>query len=67
MRLAACIALSALVGCVHVKPHERELLSRPSMDPNTEVGEAAFQAHLHESREGATYNSSAGGGGCGCN
>lgn len=66
MRLLLCTAL-LLVGCGHVKPHERELLSRPSMDMATESGEAAFQAHLHESREGATYNSSAGGGGCGCN
>lgn len=67
MRVLTCIALCALAGCAHVKPHERELLSRPSMNAATEAGEASFQAHLHESREGATYNSSAGGGGCGCN
>jgi hypothetical protein len=67
MRLLACISLCALVGCAHVKPHERELLSRPSMDPATETGEAAFQAHLHEAREGASYRGGTGGGGCGCN
>jgi hypothetical protein len=68
MRLAApCIALFTLVGCAHVKPHERELLSRPSMDPSIESGETAFQAHLRESREGATSSAGAGGGGCGCN
>ncbi|MET0283027.1 MAG: DUF4266 domain-containing protein [Polyangiales bacterium] len=50
-----------------MKPHERELLSRPSMDPATESGETAFQAHLRESREGATSSAGAGGGGCGCN
>jgi hypothetical protein len=61
--LAICFAS----GCVHVKPHEREALSRPSMDPNTEAGETGFQAHLRESREGATASSGAAGGGCGCN
>ncbi len=61
------VALATLAGCAHVQPHERELLSRPSMDPVSETHEAAFQGHLHESREGATYNAGAGGGGCGCN
>jgi len=65
---SAALALSALcVGCVHVKPYEREVLSRPSMDPTTEDGDARFQAHLRESREGATASSGAAGGGCGCN
>ncbi|MET0343681.1 MAG: DUF4266 domain-containing protein [Polyangiales bacterium] len=50
-----------------MKPHEREALARPSMDPLTEVGETGFQAHLRESREGATASAGAAGGGCGCN
>jgi Domain of unknown function (DUF4266) len=63
-----CLAVaSSLVGCVHVAPHEREYLARPSMDPKTDKGEAAFQAHLRESREGATSGYGASGGGCGCN
>jgi hypothetical protein len=61
------MALISVSACVHVAPHEREYLSRPSMDPKTEAGEAAFQAHLRESREGATASSGASGGGCGCN
>jgi hypothetical protein len=64
MLLGAALACAA---CGHVKPHEREHLSRPSMTPNSESGEVAFQAHLRESREGATAGSSAAGGGCGCN
>lgn len=71
MALLRLLALLGLVlfasGCAHVKPHEREALSRPSMDPATEVGETGFQAHLRESREGATASSGAAGGGCGCN
>jgi hypothetical protein len=37
------------------------------MDPATETGEVGFQAHLRESREGATSSAGAAGGGCGCN
>jgi len=55
------------VGCAHVKPYEREVLSRPSMDQASEASDARFQAHLRESREGATASSGAAGGGCGCN
>jgi hypothetical protein len=62
--LGACVLC---VGCGHVKPHEREYLSKPSMTPASEAAEVGFQAHLRESREGATAGSSAAGGGCGCN
>ena len=61
------VVLAALSGCAHVAPHEREALSRPSMDPKEEAREAAFQAHLRESREGSTASAGAAGGGCGCN
>lgn len=65
--LAFLACAAPLSACVHVAPHEREALSRPAMNPKTEAGEAAFQAHLRESREGATYSAGASGGGCGCN
>lgn len=64
MLAGACLAGAA---CAHVKPHEREYMSKPSMTPVTESAEVAFQAHVRESREGATSGSSAAGGGCGCN
>jgi hypothetical protein len=54
-------------ACSHVHPYEREHLSRPNMTPADEAHEAQFQAHLRESREGASSGSSAAGGGCGCN
>ena len=63
--LAAVASLAP--GCSHAKPYEREYLSKPSMTPADEAPEEAFQAHLRESREGATAGSSAAGGGCGCN
>lgn len=65
--VGALVLTLMMVGCAHVKPYERETLSRPSMDPLSESGETRFQAHLRESREGATASSGAAGGGCGCN
>jgi len=61
------VVLMICSGCVHVKPYQREYLSKPSMNPADEAMETAFQAHLRESREGASAGSSAAGGGCGCN
>jgi hypothetical protein len=62
------LALTFVVGaCSHVHPYEREHLSRPNMTAADEAHEAQFQAHLRESREGASAGSSAAGGGCGCN
>ena len=67
-RTALGLALALLGGaCSHVRPYEREYLSKPHMTPSDEVHEQAFQAHLRESREGASSGSSAAGGGCGCN
>jgi hypothetical protein len=65
-RLCMVVVLCC-AGCTHVKPHQREVLSRPSMSPSTDAYNASFEAHLRESREGATSSASAGGGGCGCN
>lgn len=56
-----------LCGCVHVAPYEREDLSRPGMDVEREASEASFQAHVYDSREGATGGTGSTGGGCGCN
>lgn len=61
------LACVSLVACAHVQPYEREYHSKPHMTPKDERAETAFQAHLRESREGATSGSSAAGGGCGCN
>ena len=62
--LALALVASA---CSHVHPYEREYHARPNMTPADEAHEAQFQAHLRESREGASSGSSAAGGGCGCN
>lgn len=61
------LVVGALVGCVHVAPYEREELTRPGMDTEREAAEMGFQAHVHDSREGATGGAGSTGGGCGCN
>ncbi len=65
--LVAAGMLATEAGCATVKPYEREDLSRPSMDLSSEAGEARFQAHVFDSREGATGGRGSTGGGCGCN
>ena len=65
---ALLLSLLAVTGaCVTVPPYQRENLTRPSMDPEREAGEAAFHSHVHDSRQGATGGHGSTGGGCGCN
>ncbi|MBL8975194.1 MAG: DUF4266 domain-containing protein [Myxococcales bacterium] len=71
-RLAARLAVTvagALVlaaGCATVKPSEREVLSRPEMNPASEGLEEQFQSHVESAREGGFGGHGAAGGGCGC-
>jgi hypothetical protein len=61
------LALLGLTACVTVAPYQREYLARPAMNAELEEGEADFQAHVFDSREGATGGHGSTGGGCGCN
>jgi hypothetical protein len=67
MRTLSLMFAIAVAGCVHVAPYEREDLSRPGMDTEREAAEMGFQAHVQDSREGATGGAGSTGGGCGCN
>lgn len=58
---------SILGGCVSVAPYEREHLANPAMNTELETDETDFQAHVFDSREGATGGHGSTGGGCGCN
>jgi hypothetical protein len=73
-RSARCLpgalgVLFMLGGCssLGVKPFERELLAKPSMQLNAAPLEAAADDHTYFSKEAATGGRSFGGGGCGCN
>lgn len=61
--LALALAASA---CATVRPSEREVLSRPEMNPQTEALEEQFQSHVESAREGGFGGHGAAGGGCGC-
>lgn len=65
--IAAALALACTqVACVTVRPSERQVLSKPEMDPAHDVHEEAFQSHVESAREGAFGGHGAAGGGCGC-
>jgi hypothetical protein len=61
-----CLALAA-VGCAHVKPYEREQLTKPGMDRSDEALTQKFEGHVYDAREAAVGDGSSTGGGCGCN
>ena len=67
-KIAAASGALALVltGCATVKPSEREVLSRPEMNPASEGLEEQFQSHVESAREGGFGGHGAAGGGCGC-
>lgn len=58
---------SLLGGCLRVRPHERENLSKRSMTNDRDAGERRFGQHQTGSREGADGGTGEPGGGCGCN
>lgn len=80
MRVALCALLAvAMTGCSTlelvtpsapkpwVKPYERQNLADEIMTTDRFPLDAAFMAHLYNSREGSRGAEGGGGGGCGCN
>ena len=67
--LLALIAIAGTQGCAHVgvKPWEREVLARDDMQLDANALDAAFDDHIHFSKEGTSGGRGFGGGGCGCN
>lgn len=62
----AAVSLAVASGCATVRPSEREVLSRPEMNPAVEGMEDKFQSHVESAREGGFGGHGAAGGGCGC-
>jgi len=54
-------------GCVVVRAHERENLSKRAMTNDRDAGETRFGQHERGAREGADGGTGQPGGGCGCN
>jgi hypothetical protein len=65
LALGTALALAG-TACATVKPSEREVLSRPEMNPAGEAMEEQFQSHVESAREGGFGGHGAAGGGCGC-
>ncbi len=61
------LTICMMVGCVRVKPYEREHLARRSMAGDRAPGDKRFEQHQTGSREGADGGTGEPGGGCGCN
>ncbi|MCK5335454.1 MAG: DUF4266 domain-containing protein [Gammaproteobacteria bacterium] len=50
-----------------VKPWEKDLLAKPSMQLIADEVENALDEHIYFSKEASTGGQAIGGGGCGCN
>jgi len=68
-RRVALIALGAVVlgGCVRVRAHQRETLSKPALAQPAVPSQDTAEQHVFQIREGTSGAAGAGGGGCGCN
>lgn len=64
---AACLALLSGCASVGVKPWQRELLARKSMQLNAYPAVTGYREHIYFSKEGSAGGRSFDGGGCGCN
>lgn len=67
--ISLIISISLLSGCSNlgVKPWERDLLAKKSMQLNAYPLESASDDHTYFSKEASTGGRGFGGGGCGCN
>ena len=65
--LAGAVLSIAAVGCVTVRPEEREHLAEPAMTFGSEGEAGAHDAHVFDNREASFGGSGVSGGGCGCN
>ena len=61
--------VSQLTGCssLGVKPWERDLLAKQSMQLNNAPLDSAIDDHIYFSKEASSGGRGFGGGGCGCN
>ena len=64
---AACLALLSSCAGVGVKPWQRDLFARNSMQLNPDPTITEFREHIYFSKEGASGGRTFDGGGCGCN
>ena len=66
---ATVLVVVVLCGCssIGVKPWQRDLLAKESMQLNSSPLDAAIDDHVYFSKEASSGGRGFGGGGCGCN
>ena len=67
--VGAMVITSLLSGCssLGVKPWQRDLLAKKSMQLNSAPLDSAIDDHIYFSKEASSGGRGFGGGGCGCN
>ena len=67
--LVLALVAGLVAGCssLGVKPWERDLLARKSMQLDGYPVDTGYDEHIYFSKEAATGGRGFGGGGCGCN
>lgn len=66
-RLLVIAALLSVVGCVTVRPEDKEILADPSMSLDDPARVQGHEEHVLSNREGSFGGGGVSGGGCGCN
>ncbi|MGD2053729.1 MAG: DUF4266 domain-containing protein [Gammaproteobacteria bacterium] len=64
------VLLLVMAGCSSmdtVKPWEKDLLAKKSMQPVPDYFENFYDEHIYFSKEASSGGQAVGGGGCGCN
>lgn len=64
--LFALGATTLVGGCVTVTPAQRQVLSKPEMNPVTDAHEEVMHSHVEAAREAGFGGHGVAGGGCGC-
>jgi len=57
----------SLSSCTNIKPWQRDVLSKKTMQFNANKVNSAMATHFYYSKEGSSGGSGFSGGGCGCN
>ena len=67
--IVGLVLTSLLSGCssLGVKPWQRDLLAKKSMQLNSPPLDSAIDDHIYFSKEASSGGRGFGGGGCGCN
>ncbi len=64
--LCYCVLAAIYSSCVVVRPFEREKLTDPLIEPNSQFAKQSLDQKFFTSREGSIGGADGIGGGCGC-